>query len=533
MKEQFKTVKLSEVQESKTNPRKSYDNAALKELAESIKQHGIIQPLIVRAAKKGFELVSGSRRLRAAKEAKLKEVPVIVKDLSDEDVIEIQIIENLQRQDIHPMEEAEGFTNLVKSQKYDPKTISEKIGKSITYVYQRLSLMNLNAFIADLFRSNDLTFPQVKPLLRLPAERQTECFKDFFLDWEYKHKKSIPEKYPEGYFSHVKPSGVEDWISSHNDKNLNKAPFNINDKLLIPKSGSCADCVHNTANLSELFPDYSKNKSCMNPKCFLEKVQANLRNKREDLKKKYGDDGFVLISDSYQPDNKDALGYTKYNECKKSDKGARVALLVEASGREAYENLGRVKYVKLNSDMRKDNSEENKKEREKEKQRKRESLAEDNARIVAIESIASFIGSLYSHDNAPVSTSVLLILIKMAIENLSHDEKSKLKNFYHWDVPQSKYNANCSDYDEFFSKYLKEIEKDYVNLWLFYWKLHLWKFIQESFLLENPDDGNVDDPIDLLTKEFKIDIEKIRKEQIELLSVKSKPAKEKKKSAKK
>lgn len=529
MKEQFKTVKVTEVQESKTNPRKNYDNAALKELAESIKTHGIIQPLVVRAVKKGYELVAGSRRLRAAKEARLKEIPVIVKELTDDEVIEIQIIENLQRQDIHPLDEAEGFKNLIASQRYDAKTISEKIGKSVTYVYQRLSLMNLNDFIAKLFRNNYLTFPQVKPLLRLPAERQTECFKDFFLEWQEKNKKNIPDKFPEGYFARVRPSGVEDWISSHNDKNLNKAPFNINDKLLLPKAGACNECPHNTANLSELFPDYSKNKVCMNPKCFLEKIDANLKRKQEELKKKYGEDGFVLISTHYQPENKEALGYTRYNECKKSDKGARVALVVETYSNQINEDLGKIKYIRLNSDLRKDNSEEVKKEREKQKARQREYLATENARIVAIESIASFIGSLYDQENKPVKVSTLIILIKMAIANLSHDEKSKLKNFYHWEVPGAKHNASYIDYDEFFRKYVNEIEKDYVNLWLFYWKLQLWKFINENYLYEN-EDGSSDDPIEILTKEFKIDLKKIEKEQLELLSVKNKPVK---KSAKK
>jgi hypothetical protein len=267
----------------------------------------------------------------------------------------------------------------------------------------------------------------------------------------------------------------------------------------------------------------------MNPKCFLEKIDANLKRKQEELKKKYGEDGFVLISTHYQPENKEALGYTKYNECKKSDKGARVALVVETYSNQINEDLGKIKYIKLNSDLRKDNSEEVKKEREKQKARQREYLATENARIVAIESIASFIGSLYNQENKPVKVSTLIILIKMAIENLSHDEKSKLKNFYHWEVPGAKHNASYIDYDEFFRKYVNEIEKDYVNLWLFYWKLQLWKFINENYLYEN-EDGSSDDPIEVLTKEFQIDLKKIEKEQIELLSVKSKPAK---KSAKK
>lgn len=139
------SLALEAIVASKTNPRKHFDAAALKELAESIAKHGVLQAILVRpnGADGKFELVAGERRWRAAKLAQLDRIPVTVRELSDTEALELQVVENLQRTDLHPLEEAEGYESLMKCQHADGRTytadeIAAKVGKSRSYVYSRL-----------------------------------------------------------------------------------------------------------------------------------------------------------------------------------------------------------------------------------------------------------------------------------------------------------------------------------------------------------------------------------------------------------
>jgi ParB/RepB/Spo0J family partition protein len=148
-------VNLAWLRESKTNPRSGFDAAGLKELAESMRAHGVLEPLMVRPVNgqpaKGegetpppqFEIVLGARRFRAAKLAKLESVPAIVRELTDTEALEMQIIENLQREGMQPLDEGLGYRALIDQAGYDVAKIAEKIGKSASYVYQRLKLADL------------------------------------------------------------------------------------------------------------------------------------------------------------------------------------------------------------------------------------------------------------------------------------------------------------------------------------------------------------------------------------------------------
>lgn len=139
---EYVTLPLDRIRESQTNPRQRFDD--LEELAASIRTHGLLQPILVRPVLKDFELVVGARRLRAARLAGLSSVPAQVKPLDDRSAREVQIIENLQRQDVHPLEEADGYKALLESApSCTIDEIAAKVGKSKAYVYQRLSLTRL------------------------------------------------------------------------------------------------------------------------------------------------------------------------------------------------------------------------------------------------------------------------------------------------------------------------------------------------------------------------------------------------------
>ena len=134
-------VKISEVEPNRNQPRKNFDEDALLELSESIKQFGIIQPLVVQKRKDYYEIIAGERRWRAAKMAGLKEVPVIIKDYTDQEIVEISLIENIQREDLNPIEEAQAFKRLLTEFHLKQDEVAEKVSKSRTAV--TLSLIHI------------------------------------------------------------------------------------------------------------------------------------------------------------------------------------------------------------------------------------------------------------------------------------------------------------------------------------------------------------------------------------------------------
>ncbi len=143
---EYRNVSLSLLNESKSNPRRTFEDAALKELAESIRTQGILSPLLVRPlTENGFEIVFGARRYRAAQLAGQDTVPVRIRQMSDAEALEAQLVENLIRSEIHPMEEAQGFRALLELEepKYSIEQIAAKVGKSPAFVASRLKLTDL------------------------------------------------------------------------------------------------------------------------------------------------------------------------------------------------------------------------------------------------------------------------------------------------------------------------------------------------------------------------------------------------------
>jgi len=136
-------VKLSQVEPNKSQPRKNFNEDSLIELSESIKQFGVIQPLIVQKKDDYYEIIAGERRWRAAKLAGLKEIPVIIREYSDEERMEVALIENLQREDLNPVEEALAYKSLIKEYNLKQDEIAEKVSKSRTAVTNSMRLLNL------------------------------------------------------------------------------------------------------------------------------------------------------------------------------------------------------------------------------------------------------------------------------------------------------------------------------------------------------------------------------------------------------
>ncbi len=160
------TLPLNEIIPNKEQPRKTFDEGALQELSESIKQHGVLQPLLVRPLTTGgYQLVAGERRWRASRMAGLKEVPVVVKELTDTETMEIAIIENLQREDLNPIEEAEGLQALIDKCGFTQEEVATSVGKSRPAIANSLRLLRLPTEVRDMTKNGDISAGHARALL--------------------------------------------------------------------------------------------------------------------------------------------------------------------------------------------------------------------------------------------------------------------------------------------------------------------------------------------------------------------------------
>lgn len=168
-------LEAGEIQVNPFQPRKTFDEEKLAELARSVEQHGIIQPLVVRPTGQGYELVAGERRLRAAKIVGLERVPVVIKSLTDREMMEIALIENLQRQDLNPLEEAEAYKRLMDEYGYTQEQLAQRVGKSRSAVANTLRLMALHKDVRREVAEGRLTEGHARAILGLPLEKQPDA----------------------------------------------------------------------------------------------------------------------------------------------------------------------------------------------------------------------------------------------------------------------------------------------------------------------------------------------------------------------
>jgi ParB family chromosome partitioning protein len=164
------TLPINDIIPNKEQPRKTFDEAALGELADSIAQHGVLQPLLVRPLPTGgYQLVAGERRWRASRIAGLKEVPVIVKELSDTEAMQLAIIENLQREDLNPIEEAEGLQALIDKCGFNQEEVAVSVGKSRPAITNSLRLLKLPVEVRDMTRNGEISAGHARALLALDS----------------------------------------------------------------------------------------------------------------------------------------------------------------------------------------------------------------------------------------------------------------------------------------------------------------------------------------------------------------------------
>ena len=162
-------LRLSQIVPNRDQPRKIFDDAALRELAESIKQHGLIQPLLVRPMSDGsYQIVAGERRWRASRLAGLERVPVVIKEMPDSEVMELALIENLQREDLNPIEEAEGYKTLMDTYSLTQEQVADRVGKSRSAVANALRLIGLYDAEKEALQNGEITAGHARALMSIP-----------------------------------------------------------------------------------------------------------------------------------------------------------------------------------------------------------------------------------------------------------------------------------------------------------------------------------------------------------------------------
>ncbi len=173
--EHIKLISLADIEPNKNQPRKSFDRDKLEALADSISEHGLVSPILVTPTKNGtYKIVAGERRWRASKLAGLREIPCLIKDFDEQKVSELALVENLQRDDLNPVEEAEGYRYLLETFSLTQDEIAKKVGKSRSAVANSLRLNNLCNEVKELLRDNKLTQGHARALLTLDKGLQIE-----------------------------------------------------------------------------------------------------------------------------------------------------------------------------------------------------------------------------------------------------------------------------------------------------------------------------------------------------------------------
>lgn len=171
-KEEIVDIKLDELRANPYQPRKRIDEEGIKELAQSIKEHGVFQPIIVKKSIKGYDIIAGERRVRASQQAGLEKIPAIVRSFSNNEMMEIALLENLQRENLTPIEEAEAYRKMINSLNITQEELGQKLGKSRSHITNILGLLSLPAVVQNLLLENKIAMGHARVLSKLENEEQ-------------------------------------------------------------------------------------------------------------------------------------------------------------------------------------------------------------------------------------------------------------------------------------------------------------------------------------------------------------------------
>lgn len=351
---QYEVIPLSQLEENPNNPRRMFEKVPLGELAASIVANGILVPLLVRESKPGhYQIVAGARRFRAAKMAKLEAVPCVVREFTDRQAMEAACVENMQRQDLHPIDEGISLNRMHDELHYTLDQLAEKIGRSNSFVSQRIHLAKLPATVQTLLLEEKIILSHALLVARIPSPKLQE-----------KAAQAIARGMPNTGEKPMPYKAALDYVRRNYQCDLREAPFPTGDKTLVPDVGACGPCPFNSTNQRGLFDDVDGGGKgpahCTNPDCFSRKTAANWQREREKAVEKGGEvlEGKAaeeaLSSSAIVQDLKDSPheDYTRRRSWKELTKGQELKpVLVHGRNGEAiscYRKADLVKAAKAN-----------------------------------------------------------------------------------------------------------------------------------------------------------------------------------------
>ena len=330
----FATLPLAAIVPSLTNPRKNFNPAKLAELSESIKASGVHQPILVRplpGARVGdtdravtHELVAGERRYRASLQAGLETIPAIICSLTDAQAMEVQLVENLLRDDLTALEEAEGFAALMQTSGMNADQVGHQINKSRSYVFARLKLLDLSVECKEAMRAGQIDASRALLIARIPdTALQT---------------KALAEATRADYRGEVcSLRALQSWLQANVMLKLDNAAFNIADSRLVYGAGNCTTCPKRTGASPDLFADVQSVDICTDPACFQAKEAAHRGNVRAAAEKRgmrliEGDEAKEIIPHQWNPRQMD--GYSPLTQERQDTVDGQPATLGQLLGKD-------------------------------------------------------------------------------------------------------------------------------------------------------------------------------------------------------
>jgi ParB family transcriptional regulator, chromosome partitioning protein len=335
-------IPLADIAPAPHNTRGKIKRASLKELTASIRAQGVLQPILVRElpttnGHAQFEIVAGERRWRAAQAAGLTQIPATVKAFDDREALRAQLIENLQRADVHPLDEAAGFLRLQTEGELSLRELAAQVAKDARHVARRLALTNLMAEAQADFRAERITLGHALELCRLAPDIQpyalAACYETQFgaaptdEDGTETPRRTRPVHH------------LVEWIASHVHLNLAHAPFALDDARLREDGLTCVECPNRTGFNPTLFADVQERDTCLHPLCYEGKCQTFVQIKQSEITTKRKQPA-VLISAYYEPKTEDqtVLGRNEYQLLpRKADRCASAEPAVVATGNQIGE----------------------------------------------------------------------------------------------------------------------------------------------------------------------------------------------------
>jgi ParB family transcriptional regulator, chromosome partitioning protein len=432
-------IPLDQIQPSKVNPRRRKDEKALTELAESIKARGVLQPILVRPRNEGgYEIVCGERRYEASRTAGKEEIPARVVHLSDSEALELAVIENIQRESVHELDEALGYQQLMRQnpELYTVDTLALKIGRSPKYIYGRLRLAELTPNLQVAFYEDKLTVGHAMEIARLQPRDQERALQECF-PGHRTTKAILKDKDPRP----ISVRELREWIQREIHLSLADAPFDVSDSNLVPAAGPCSTCPKRSGSNPLLFADsIRKADVCTDRECFCQKEAALVALRIKELEA--AGEKPVRVSESFpyyghkpQPG---VLYRPDYNEAKAGEcQTTTAAVIVE--GRRAGTKL----YVCTDKKCRTHALHRTPLTAEQKAERKKQTLAlrvQQEFRKRLLEEICKKVP-------AQLSRHELNFVAHGYFQQQGHDSQNRLFKFFGWDISKRKNgNGGYTDY---------------------------------------------------------------------------------------